>query len=483
MVGLWRFAITLTIATALVASALTATYVSLRRPDLIQALRNLLLPPTADQPVTLPQKAAIERPVAPSPQPAEPIAPRLQPAPTAAIAAAGLPSPPPRPPFRAGLTVLHVGDDHTSSDLFTGAVRKILQARYGVGGPGYLVAGRPHVGVLNDTFYVGVSPGWTYASIQRSRDMDDFMLSGFNTIASKAQESLAFTARQPIGYDFVEVEAVQRPGGGTIEIRADDTLLCRCALEASAVQRVALRMVRPDGAPASFRRLTIVTQDDRAVTIASLGVYRQGGVVYASVGFPDATVDLLNTFDSTLLREELQRLAPQAVVLAFGIGEAGNDGIDIARYRAKYLSVLGKIRQALPDARIVMILPPDAERLPEACRAQAATAECRPNPPGGAVASTADKTCSWRTLPNLALVRETQRQIAVDQALPFWNWADAMPATCGAHDWTKSTPKLMNGDHVHLTSEGYRRSAETFTEFLIPVLEAGGLVARALSGP
>ncbi|MDR3376485.1 MAG: GDSL-type esterase/lipase family protein [Ancalomicrobiaceae bacterium] len=401
------------------------------------------------------------------PEPAVP--PQPQPQPVVAV-----------PPPHAGLSILHIGDSHTSADFFTGAIRKLLQTRYGVGGPGYVVAGLP-ANVMSEAFEIEATPGWTYSAIQRSSDIADFTLSGFNSAAAKAGETLTFAAHQPVAYDTIEVEALQRPGGGMVEIRADGVLICRCSLEATAPQRTAFRMIRPPGAPETFRRLTISTVDDRPVVISSLGVYKAGGIAYSPVGFPGATVDILNKFEPALLNDELQRLAPQLIVLSFGTNEADNDGIDIARYRQKYLAVIDKIRRALPAAVLVMILPPDGERFSEHCKGQGPTADCRPNPPGGPQALLADKACAWHTIPNLALVRDTQRQIAENEKIPTWDWSEMTATTCGAHAWVKSTPKLMSPDHVHFTIEGYRRSAERFVQFLTLILEANSLVPNAVS--
>ncbi|MDR3494873.1 MAG: GDSL-type esterase/lipase family protein [Ancalomicrobiaceae bacterium] len=384
------------------------------------------------------------------------------------------------PPPHAGLTILHIGDSHTSADFFTGAIRKLLQARYGTGGPGYIVAGKP-ANVMNETFEVEATPGWTYPSLQRSQDVDQFTLSGFNSNAAKAGETLTFVAHQPVAYDTIEVEVLQQPGGGSVEIRADGVLLCRCSLEAASPQRTALRMLRQPGAAETFKRLTIATLDDKPVAISSLGVYKAGGIAYSPVGFPGATVDILNKFEPALLVDELQRLRPQLVVLSFGTNEADNDSIDVPRYRVKYLAVLDKIREALPEAQLVMILPPDGERFPETCKGQGPTADCRPGPPGGAPGLAADKTCAWHTIPNLGLVRETQRQIARERDIPYWDWSEMTAKTCGAHTWVKSTPKLMSPDHVHFTIEGYRRSAERFVQSLVPILESKRLVANAVS--
>src|SRR5436305_1794012 len=91
------------------------------------------------------------------------------------------------------------------------------------------------------------------------------------------------------------------------------------------------------------------------------------GVSYSNVGFPGATIDIINKFDPRLFGHELQRINPQIVVLAFGTNEGFNDDLDLAAYRERYLNVIGMIRKNLPMARIVVVGPADGNRVPGAC--------------------------------------------------------------------------------------------------------------------
>ncbi len=72
------------------------------------------------------------------------------------------------PKKRGGLTILQIGDSHTAADYFTGEIRRLLQRRFGNGGPGYLEIGRPHPGVRSAIVNVAVSPG---GAIRRCRSL------------------------------------------------------------------------------------------------------------------------------------------------------------------------------------------------------------------------------------------------------------------------------------------------------------------------
>ena len=417
------------------------------------------------------QVAALE-PAAALPA-ATPVLTPVQPPPTALSgptnvprAVFNLPASVPGEARHGGLAILQIGDSHTAADFFSGEVRQLLQAKFGDGGIGYLNAGKPHPGVRSAVVKVNASPGWTYAALQKASDTDQFYLSGFNASVTGGGETLAFSARDAAPFDMIEVEAIFGPGRGGLKIAIDDLPPIEQSLAAQQTEKRVFR-VTPSSRDAAFdfRKLTIATTGGGPVTIASVGVFnRSYGVSYSAIGFPGATIDIVNQINSRLFGEELRRLDPQVVVLAFGTNEGFNDGLDLGRYTERYRTVLRKIRDSLPQARVVIVGPPNGNRLPGRCKGEGAGAACKP--PGGDA-----NACTWSTPPMLDKVREAQRRIASEDGLTFWNWGEITPGSCGAHALVNATPHLMAPDHVHFTGEGYRLGAQAFARFLIPLVE------------
>jgi lysophospholipase L1-like esterase len=366
------------------------------------------------------------------------------------------------------ITILHIGDSHTSADFLTGEVRRRLQKTYGNGGSGYVTAGRPHIGVLSATLKIAVSSGWTYHALQRSEAVGEFWMSGFNTVASKEGETLSFTADKPETFDVIEIEAIRRPGGGAFDIKLDGALEGTFDLAGDKVEPVVIRLVPDHGPTNKVRDVTLTTKSDGIVSIASVAIYNtRSGLIYDSVGYPGATIDILNKLDEHLFESDLRRLKPQIVVLSFGSNEAAKENLDMAVYTQKYERVIAKIRTALPDAAIVVIGPPEAEELPSHCKDKAREeAVCRPG-----VASAGSEACEWKKLPKLDAVREAQRKIAERRGLVYWNWASIMPKECGADRWRAATPSLMAKDRLHFTIAGYKKSATAFLDTLVPVID------------
>jgi lysophospholipase L1-like esterase len=419
---------------------------------------------------------------------------------------------------KRGLSILQIGDSHTSADFLSGELRRRLQARYGRGGSGYMTAGHPHIGVRSSTMKITASAGWTYKSLQKpDARPGEFWLSGYDAIATMPGETMTFASEEPHPFDVIEIEAIGQPGGGAIDIKFDDNLASHYDLSAARIEPVVIRLLPEHGPTGKVREVSITTTSAGTVALASVSIYNnRSGVTYNSVGYVGAQASLLNKMNEKLFADDLKRINPQIVVLSFGTNEASNEHLDPAQYAKTYERVVRKIKAALPGVAIVVVSPPDFNELPSSCpKDKAAEATCRrsthepavaanlppsqagegwegggptlassplPNPPPQAGESKGGGgECVWRTPGRLAQVREVQREIARRDGLAYWNWASIMPAECGAHQWFTASPPLMARDHVHFSTEGYRRSAGELLKVLIPMIEKVRVGANAVS--
>jgi lysophospholipase L1-like esterase len=366
------------------------------------------------------------------------------------------------------LTILQLGDSHTAADLFTGRVRERLQEIYGLGGAGYIVPGVPHPGVRSALFKDEASDGWNYEALQKSSEQRRFYLSGFNAVAHRAGAAITLTARGPLGFDSLDVAFLKQPGGGHAQVLIDGALSGEIDLDGAPDQRAILSAPPPGAGAHAIHEIAVRSTSDAPVTVTGIHVERQGdGVSYLSLGFPGATIQVLQKLNMANLSDDMRRLAPDVIILAFGTNEGFNDALDLGAYAAEYQSVIGKLKASQPNARLVMIGPPDAARLPGNC---AGPAHDCPAPALRADAAS-NAHCRFETPPKLAQVREAQRRLAEKNGALFWDWSSVMPGPCGAQTWAAATPALMAHDFVHMTVEGYRLSADKFADFLIPLID------------
>ena len=373
------------------------------------------------------------------------------------------------------LTVLQLGDSHTAADFFTGRVRERLQQVFGAGGMDYLVPGRPHPGVRSALFDSDASDGWSYEALQKSDENRQFYLTGFNAIAHRAGASLDFKSRGGLAYDSVQVAFLKQPGGGRAEVLVDGEPSGEINLDGAADQRATLDVNATDHGAKGFHDVAVRALSDAPVTVTGVEVNREGdGVSYVSLGFPGATVQLLQKLAEDNLADDLKRIAPDVIVLAFGTNEGFNDALDVGAYTAQYEQIVRRLKALRPQARIVIVGPPDGAR---------AGAGCRPGMAGCAQAANGGdaSACKLPTPPKLGQVRDAQRRLAIRLEADFWDWSSAMPSPCGAQIWAAADPPLMAHDYVHMTMEGYRQSADRFADFLIPLIEGRQTSAHVVS--
>jgi len=262
-------------------------------------------------------------------------------------------------------------------------------------------------------------------------------------------EPRCYGSRGGRGYDRVEVAFLKEPGGGKAEVLIDGTPTGSIDLDGTADERATLELRAPaTGTPVGFREIAVRALTDAPVTVTGVDVGREGdGVSYLSLGFPGATVQCLQRLTTENLADDLRRMAPDYVVLAFGTNEGFDDGLDLDRYTQRFRSAIAELQRRAPQAPILVIGTPDGNRVARGC----APARC------GSDAG----ECTWTEPPKLAGVRDVQRRIAGDAGWAYWDWFAAMGGSCSIDRMAGADPALATPDHVHLTKAGYEGLADT----------------------
>jgi lysophospholipase L1-like esterase len=377
------------------------------------------------------------------------------------------------------VTILQLGDSHTAADFFSGRVRERLQQAYGTGGDVYIVPGRPNVGVRSAVFDSEASEGWNYEALQRSDARRKFYLTGFNAVAHHAGASLNLRARGGRPYDRLEVAFLKEPGGGRAQVLLDGAPGGEIDLDGAEDQRATLDL---SSGPRGYREISVRALGDGPVTVTGVDAGRDGeGVSYISLGFPGATVQVLQRLVADNFADDLRRMAPDIVVLAFGTNEGFNDNLDINNYTSQYEQIVRRLQEIRPGMKIVIIGPPDAARPAGMCHSASVGGSCVSPVEAQMSAGPGGGLCKFPVPPKLPLVREAQRKLAQRLGVVFWDWSSIMPGPCGAQIWAAASPPLMAHDFVHMTLEGYKQSADRFADFLMPLIDGRQTGAHVVS--
>ena len=379
------------------------------------------------------------------------------------------------------LTILQIGDSHTAADFFSGRVRDRLQEAFGSGGDAFVVPGKPHLGVRSALFSSDASDDWTYEALQRSDDHKRFHVSGFNAVSHHASAALTVRSRNARAYDYADVDFVTQPGGGRAEVLLDGAPAGEIALDGESGHVVPFAARMKNGQ--TFHELVVKALDDSAVAVTGFKLGRDGdGVSYLSIGYPGATVQLLQKLDGGNLADDMREIRPDVVVLAFGTNEGFNDNLDVGIYIQQYEQIVRRLQALRPGLKIVIVGPADAARPSGQCHAAGVGEHCAST--GGVQTASAEVgsgNCRFPVPPKLNLVREAQRKLAQKIGAAFWDWSSVQPGPCGAQVWAAANPPLMAHDYVHMTLDGYKQSADRFADFLIPLIAGRSAVTHVVS--
>lgn len=340
--------------------------------------------------------------------------------------------------------VVQFGDSHTAAHFFTTRLRERFQQRYGAVGPGRMAPGGVSPPYTRPPLVrIEQSGAWQGASALRSTTPGPFGLAGWRLRGQGAGSRLVLRSAEPEGFDRFTMDVLVQPEGGSFRLSLDG--------ETGPLLRAAGPLRRRAPIPMElqhrYHEVTVELVGDGPVDFLGWGVERRGaGVLVEGHGINGATLDMLTNLDQEILRGDLAARPPALIILAYGTNEA----IDAQLTEDAYAWALGEkvrlLRQMAPRSGIMLLGAPDASRR------LARQGSCR----------------GWFPLPGLAAVKAAQRRVAREEKLAFWDWAEVTGGNACAQDaLTRGAPRLVQEDHVHLTAEGYRASADRLFQALV----------------
>jgi len=329
----------------------------------------------------------------------------------------------------APLRVLHYGDSHTASDDWTAAVRGVLQAKFGDGGPGFIHAGHPFEGYRRFDAKGTQSRGWRAEGLLSREGDGIYGIAGVRLVAQHAGETITLDATG----STLEVLYWQQAGGGAFTIEDNGAT-------------VATVNTAGEVGPGSWRQSVqtgahhIVLRTDSADPVELFGwvMENPSGITWEPLGINGAQADLLLLWNDALLKAQIAERDPGLIVLAYGTNEARRSDWTVETYRDTLRQVLKRIRAAAPLASVLVIGAPD-----QFSRVRG----------------------KWITLEGVDRIVAAQREAALAEGCAFWNLRMAMGGKGSMKQWV--TAGLAQGDFVHLTGAGYRLWGESLAQLLL----------------
>lgn len=312
--------------------------------------------------------------------------------------------------------VYHIGDSHVQGAIFASELRRLFQADFGDGGRGLAFAHRPAgTNGSGEMAWTGNGP-WVVSNALRRENCMPWGLAGWSLAGLDSSRNLQLVAREtaPAGMFLSTTAWVLGEG-----VRLEEADTC-------------------DSIAPTVRRCTFPERDTFRLQLDSFpgrfdGVILENGrkgLVWAESGVNGLSWNEL--LRPTRMWEQLNAWKPDLVVVSLGTNDAFAKGYSPESFRATVGAVLDNIRLAVPDAAILLTLPPD-----HALRVR--RRRYADNPRIASVESVLRERCHTYGVAGVEL-----------RALQG-----------GAGAWKAWLAQgLLNADHVHYVGAGYRQHAQ-----------------------
>ena len=322
--------------------------------------------------------------------------------------------------------ILWLGDSHGASDFWSGALRTVLQKRFGHGGPGFVHLG--YLGYRHDGVKMGAEGKWK----MRPRGPATTLVTGdgvfglggilFSADSGGTRAQLAVTDAALTGK--LRWDVCYRLNGPNDQVAVAVTGTPPFVLKASAEEPPgALRhtiLTSEAGATLSVSPIAGAPELCGAVVEADPSARR--GVVLDTLGINGARLGTPLAWSEAAWAAELSRRAPALVVLEYGTNESGDFSVAPAIYAKHLANVVARLRRVSLDVDCLALAPTDRHDTP-------------------------DRT---------PLVRDAIRDAAKANGCGFWDTYETMGGRGSIGAWGRENPPRAARDGVHLTSRGYR---------------------------
>ncbi len=327
------------------------------------------------------------------------------------------------------LHVLQYGDSHTASDDWANQLRQMFQQRFGNGGAGFSLAGRPFSSYRRFDVKGGQSPRWETEGLL-TKGEDGYYGLGGTSIVTRRPGEIAYLDDEG---ERAELYYLKQPGGGSFRIFVDGAEVATVDTNGDLGPGYWTLNV-----PEGLKRFTVETTSTAPVKLFGWVTERNQGLTWETLGINGASANVSLRWEESMLREHVAKRNPALIVFAYGTNEAGQRDWTPESYRAMFREVLSRYRAMAPTASFLVVGPPD--------RALRTRKGLLP-------------------VPKLDMVTEAQRDVALELGAAFWDLRERMGGTGAMKRWVYAG--FAQGDFTHLTGPGYRLVGETLYRDLI----------------
>ncbi len=373
---------------------------------------------------------------------------------------------------------VHYGDSHIASDMLTGVLRRHYQGRFGDGGHGFILPGKPwrtyhHMDV---DFGDSRTRDWSADRIRvRDTGTDGLLGLGGVSMRTTRRDASVWVATEddgPVGdkVSSFEIFYLKQPNGARMSLSLDGRPAGTINTRARATGPGYHTLRAPDGP----HRLEIRAAGGGELRLFGTALERDAaGVVYDSVGINGARHSMPTYWNIPLWQSHLTHRGHDLIVTAYGSNEVG-DNLDFAQYTAQVVKVMKDFKDASPSSSCLILGPPDQALIFDGTQIRldvmdSAVKRAANDPSDPAV---------WDTPQKLLDIIEALRAAADQSGCAFFNTYEAIGGAGTIDTWARANPPLAHKDRVHMTSKGYALIADMIFEATMRAYDAHKAIAQ-----
>lgn len=323
--------------------------------------------------------------------------------------------------------ILHFGDSVIASDYVSGTMRRRMQQKFGDAGHGFILTANAWEWYFHNDVVHKASDGWSANKITGPWTMDNFY--GLGGVSFHTQKLATATFATAATGDYgrkvsrFDVYYLEQPDGGDfqIEIKGKDPerVSTRGTDKASKKKSVTVE----DGAS----EMTLRTLGGGDVRMFGVVMERGGpGVAYDALGALAGRASLWEQQDAAHWKDQMALRDPALIIVQYGTNESEDGGINEPQYQKFLGNLLDKLKQAAPDASLLVAAPPDR--------------------------ATKNDDGTLGTVKIIPRLVYFQRKVAGEKGVAFWDTFKAMGGEGSMAKWYDKG--LCSGDFTHPTPSG-----------------------------
>ena len=330
--------------------------------------------------------------------------------------------------------IVHYGDSPTTADLITGDARELLQDRFGDAGPGFTLIAKPWAWYGHHGVDVSAS-GWNITTAVGSMREANYGLGGAWFTGTAGAESTIHLASHTS--TSVEIQFLQQPGGGNVDVLADGKLAGSVKTAGDAKKDGNATVELPSGTRTVTLRVSGGTVQVFGVAFGT----KNKGITYDSIGLNGASTTVMSrAFSPAEWGDALQHRDPDLVIINYGTNESSYLAYVDKLYEPELRRAIARVRAALPNTSILIMSPMDRG------------------------ARNGDTISTMPAIPELVSI---QQRVSAELGCGFFNTYAAMGGDGTMERWYDGRPRMVAADLIHPSPQGARIVAQSLTGQLL----------------